>query len=171
MTVKPTVDKIFVQISGLLEHLSNEEYSQIAHVLNGSSIGQHVRHTLEFFKCLFDGAQLGEINYDQRKRDIFLESNTLQAKALLDELSVQLSQQSMDKQLVLIQCYGEAEVEENKVDSTVLRELIYNIEHAVHHLALIRIGLKEVKPDLVLDPSFGVANSTVRHQRSQATST
>ena len=37
-----------------------------------ASVGQHVRHTIEFYQRLFEGTQ--EINYDQRKRDILLES-------------------------------------------------------------------------------------------------
>lgn len=168
MTVKPAVDQLLNQINTLLGQLSNDDYSKPIPVLNGSSIGQHVRHTLEFFKCLLDGVPGREVNYDLRKRDVFLESNTLQAKALTDELVHLLKHQETDLELTLIQSYGESEETAAHVQTNLLRELIYNIEHAVHHMALIRIGLKEIKPDLELDQSFGIANSTLRYQKSQA---
>jgi hypothetical protein len=41
------------------------------------------------------------------------------------------------------------------------------MEHAIHHMALIRVGLEEQGiPDI--PPHFGVAPSTVRHQASCA---
>jgi hypothetical protein len=48
------------------------------------------------------------------------------------------------------------------------RELVYNIEHVVHHMALVKIGLKELLPDLDLPDDFGVAVSTIRYQHSEA---
>ncbi|MEM7163665.1 MAG: DinB family protein [Bacteroidota bacterium] len=168
MTIKPAVAQIFSQITYLLEGLSNEEYSKAVDVLNGSSIGQHVRHTLEFFKCLFDGLPFGEVNYDKRNRDIFLENNTLQALALLNELNQVLIKIDTDRSIQLCQNYGEERNEKVRVKSNLQRELIYNIEHAVHHMALIRIGVREIKPSLNLSSSFGVASSTVRYQKTHA---
>ena len=166
MPVKPAINEILEQLSWLLTHVSNDEYSCPSGNLNSATIGQHVRHTLEFFKCLIDGVKLGEVNYDRRERDIFLESNTLEAKALIDELKTKIDGLSENIDLRLIQSYGES-VEPVEVQSNVLRELVYNLEHAVHHMALIRIGLKEVKPSLQLADSFGIANSTMRHKKSQ----
>ncbi len=166
MSIKPAVDEIFNQLSWLLAQLSNDEYSQVSPQLNGASVGQHVRHTLEFFKCLIDGSKTGSVNYDLRERDIFLESNTLQAKALIEELIGSFDSMEEKQEIDLIQSYGEGS-EPICAQSNVLRELVYNLEHAVHHMALIRIGLREVKPKLKLEDSFGVASSTIRYKKSQ----
>lgn len=163
MTIKPAVQNILGQVAWLLEYVSNEEYSQIIKNLNGSSIGQHVRHTLEFFECLFDGLEEGQVNYDDRHRNVFLENNTLEAKAVIEKLQEQLELNSDDTKLILNQCYGDQNFE---IPTTLNRELVYNIEHAVHHLALIRVGLKEIKPSLKLDECFGLASSTLKYRRS-----
>ena len=55
---------------------------------------------------------------------------------------------------------------EESISSTVAREVNYNIEHCIHHMALIKIGLKIIKPSLALSPSFGVAASTLQHRKA-----
>jgi hypothetical protein len=52
------------------------------------------------------------------------------------------------------------------METSVFRELTYNIEHAVHHMAMIKIGLRDVAPYVVLPPDFGIAMSTLRHKAS-----
>jgi hypothetical protein len=65
--------------------------------------------------------------------------------------------------------YAVNPAEMQKVPTNFLRELVYNIEHAVHHMALIRIGVREVAPHITLPPDFGVAASTIRHQQKTLT--
>ena len=45
------------------------------------------------------------------------------------------------------------------------REIVYNIEHAIHHMAIIRIALQHDIPDLELESDFGYAFSTLKHLR------
>ena len=46
------------------------------------------------------------------------------------------------------------------VDSNVQRELAFNLEHAIHHQALIKIGLNQLGQHM--ESGFGVAPSTLR---------
>jgi len=48
------------------------------------------------------------------------------------------------------------------------RELQYNIEHAVHHLAIIKIGVKTLEDSFKLDDNFGIAASTIRNKNACA---
>jgi len=41
-------------------------------------------------------------------------------------------------------------------------ELVYNIEHAIHHMAIIRIAVEKELPSIKLDKYFGLACSTIR---------
>ena len=50
------------------------------------------------------------------------------------------------------------------VTSTYNREIVYNIEHAVHHMALIKVALKELEVEFV-NEEFGVAYATVQYRR------
>jgi hypothetical protein len=44
---------------------------------------------------------------------------------------------------------------------------VYNVEHAIHHMALIKVGLKEVCPAVKIPADFGVAVSTVKYLNTQ----
>jgi hypothetical protein len=52
------------------------------------------------------------------------------------------------------------------VNSSLYRELLFNIEHAIHHMAILKIGTKIVLPEWDLPQQFGVAPSTIRHQKT-----
>jgi len=54
-----------------------------------------------------------------------------------------------------------------QVKSNLMRELAYNLEHAIHHMALIRIVLNQQFPDVKVDANFGVAYSTIRYNKDQ----
>ena len=49
-----------------------------------ASVGQHVRHTIEFYQRLFKGDD--EINYDKRERDILIESSMSHATVVIDSI-------------------------------------------------------------------------------------
>jgi hypothetical protein len=49
------------------------------------------------------------------------------------------------------------------VTTTYYREIVYNTEHTIHHLALIRVALREMNLDIVGD-DFGVAHSTIKYR-------
>ena len=54
-----------------------------------------------------------------------------------------------------------------KVNTNVEREILYNLEHCIHHLAIIKIGLKIIKPNFKLPENFGLADSTIRFKNQQ----
>ena len=168
MDIIPASQRILDQLIYLLENLTNDEYDKSLSVLHDNSIGQHMRHTLEFYTCLMNGRPHGLVNYDERERDVFLESNTLEALTIIAKLKETLAEIKNNQPLKLLQQgYGVDSDEKNEVESNLYRELIYNIEHAVHHMALMKIGLREVKPDLELPKDFGVASSTIKFRQSQ----
>jgi uncharacterized damage-inducible protein DinB len=160
---------ILSQLSNLVEELSPEEYSRPAGVLDNHSVGQHIRHTLEFFICLEQGMANGCVNYDKRAHDKLIESDKFIALSTLARIRSFVQQQVVDKPITLEVAYGVQSEDFQRVPTNFLRELVYNIEHAVHHMALIKIGLREVAPHISLPADFGVASSTLRYLR-QSTS-
>jgi hypothetical protein len=44
--------------------------------------------------------------------------------------------------------------------------LVYNIEHAVHHMAIMKIGIREVADYINLPDNFGIAVSTLRYRET-----
>ena len=51
MQLKATGQTILKQIFDLINQLNDAEYSAELDLLNGNSIGKHVRHVVEFFEC------------------------------------------------------------------------------------------------------------------------
>jgi hypothetical protein len=58
------------------------------------------------------------------------------------------------------------EVIPEMVISNVQRELVYLIEHSIHHFALVRIGIQENFPEIILPCDFGIAYSTIKYRES-----
>ncbi len=164
MALYKTMQNITNQLVNLIELLTDEAYTQPIDTLNGSSIGQHVRHVTELFEQLYVGYHSGEVNYDNRKRDMATE--TVRQVAINKINSIFSEMEKEEKPLRLVCNYSQTN-ETIIVTTNFTRELIYNIEHAVHHLALIRIGVSCLSP-ISLPEDFGVATSTIRYKKECA---
>lgn len=161
MLLKQPIQNVFVQLSESLGQLTNDEYIQPSKTLFNASIGQHVRHIIELFLCLEKGYESGIVNYEKRKRDYQIETNKELAVQLLKDIYHRLERPNID--LVM-----EAEDYEEKeavvsIPSNYYREIAYNLEHTIHHMALIRVGINEVS-SIKLPQEFGVAYSTIKYR-------
>ncbi|MEO0874367.1 MAG: DinB family protein [Bacteroidota bacterium] len=146
-----------------LQILTVEEYQRPLDLLSSASIGQHTRHFIEFFQCLLQQLPSGEVNYDLRIRDQQIEQDPQFALLAIEKICQQLENCDLQQQIQLSACYSETVA----VGSNVARELVYNLEHTIHHLAIIRIGLAILRPDLELPKSFGIAASTTKYRQGQ----
>jgi hypothetical protein len=165
MQLLQAVNNVFVQLSGSLETLSPEEYARPCHNLSEATVGQHVRHIIEMFLCLENGYQSGIVNYENRKRDKQTESDRNFALLQLREIHQGLGKP--DKSLMLEGVYNDDSNNLMQFPTNYYREIVYNLEHTIHHMALIRVGLKELT-QMELPETYGVASATVKHKRSCA---
>ena len=150
-----------------LSKISKDIYTQPLELFSGSSLGQHTRHWIEFFQCLMDQSlNEGGLCYDKRKRDLSLETQPGRALDVLGEIERSLERITELNTLVLTSEMSDGTIV--KMPTSLDRELWFVVEHAVHHLAFIKIGLKEQYPDWILPEHFGVANSTIRYQAGSA---
>lgn len=155
---------ILNQIQILLEQLEPEEYASPLAILNQNTIGKHVRHVVEFYTCLQSGLQVGLVDYDARKRDLELEINMDYVKETINKISASIVNNRKDIALNLRICPN-TDGDHVDVPTTYFRELGYNIEHVIHHLALIKIAINENFSDVQLPENFGVAYSTIKYQQ------
>ncbi|MCU0399954.1 MAG: hypothetical protein MUE75_02930 [Algoriphagus sp.] len=148
------------ELSEFLMQLQPEDYNEVSPIFQTASVGQHVRHIIELFSCLIDQYDSGKINYDRRNRSILLETDP--AYAILSISKIQSKLHLPDKELVLEACEGKGA---KKMKTSYFRELWYNLEHCIHHQALIRLACKSI-PYIQLKESFGVAKATLNYRAS-----
>lgn len=155
---------ILDQLSALVNQVADDDFARPSKALSGATIGQHLRHTLEFFVCLEQGYDLGKVNYDHRQHDKLIETDRFLALHTIQNIKDFIVARHEDVPLQLEVGYHADAEETVTVASNFFRELIYNIEHAVHHMAIMKIGVLEVAPYVSLPNDFGVAASTIRHK-------
>jgi hypothetical protein len=165
MILKESIANLLEQIADLLSRINSKQYTQPVKVLSQTSIGQHIRNVLEFFIELDKGYGSGLLDYDNRIRSLPLESDLVFATTTIQEVIAGL--EKPDRKMLLNAEYGEGKESSLQVITTYNRELLYNLEHMVHHMALIRIGL-EATADVVIPTEFGVAASTLKYLKAWA---
>ncbi|XOV92444.1 MAG: DinB family protein [Bacteroidota bacterium] len=167
MSINNSAHQILDQLDTVIAQLPEAGFTNPLTVLSQASIGQHVRHTLEFFLCLMDAKKDGVINYDNRRHDKLIEADPILARSIIKSIHHFLDKEESDFSLELEADYQVEGSELIRINSNFHRELAYNIEHAIHHMALIKIGVRHEYPEVVLPEHFGVASSTVRYQKTQ----
>jgi len=152
------------QLKDILTQVDNTDLCEKLPILSLSSIGMHIRHVLEFYICLIEAKQTKTINYDLRKRDLALETSTNKCVFIIDDIIKEVKAFTTDEELTLIADYS-TEQTENAITlkTSLYRELLYNIEHCTHHMAIIKIGLKSLEKEIHINEGFGVASSTIRN--------
>jgi uncharacterized damage-inducible protein DinB len=162
--MKETAKDNLMQLRTLLNSLDEPEYIKQHDILSGASIGQHMRHILEFYLLLVSGSFTGTISYDKRERNPRIENSPSFAIDTINLLIPAISLLSEEDHVELDADYTSAGSVGNKVKSSVGRELAYCIEHSIHHQALIKAGLIASGLSDTIDENFGVAYSTIRYR-------
>lgn len=152
--------QLWIQFGKLCNSLNDDQYSTQCKALNGATIGEHLRHSFEFYQCLLEGVQHGSICYDNRKRNTRLQTDRSFAIEQMQVLADELIKLTATGPLQI----HSKETNQASVCSSVERELIYCLDHAIHHQALIKIGLHELGCTAFVSNDFGVAYSTLRYR-------
>ncbi len=161
MTIQQSAQEILKQLENSISLLSDKQYNSKIETLSGATIGQHTRHILEMFLCLEQSYVTGKVNYEKRKRDILIETSKRNAIDVIKHIIRRLFQDNKD--LVLDAGFDENSDELISFPTNYFREIAYNLEHAIHHMALLKIGIKEVS-DIQLPDGYGVASSTIKYR-------
>ena len=136
-----------------------------------SSVGAHLRHVIDCYRCFLRGLGEGRIDYDGRQRDAGIECDRQVAADALANLEAGFGALPVDLERPL----------EVRVDaaawgsslhwqqSTLGRELQFLVSHTVHHFALIALLLRA--QGFEPDAEFGVAPSTLEHRATDGEET
>lgn len=164
MKCKEAVEKVIDQIISILDQIPQADFNRTLDVYENATLGKHFRHIYEFFDCLLDQCDCGELDYGMRKREESIENSPEVARehyvSLLDRISCLEEDQVLD----VYTDFADKDGTRHKVKTTVGREIMYAYDHAVHHLAVVRIGLLSLPTKIKMDDSLGIAASTIKHK-------
>jgi len=159
-------DNRILVLQGLevLAEISPEVFTTVDARCLGGSIGGHVRHTIEFYRCFLEGMKTGLLDYDARARELLLERDPAAACAALRATAVMLEEATAhdehERLLLVVENHGGSEPEWSR--SSLGRELRFLLSHTLHHYALIAILLRV--RGMETPEEFGFAPSTLRHR-------
>lgn len=150
------------ELIGLLNQLTDNEYSNPCKELSDASIGEHTRHIIEMFQCLQEQYSSGIVNYDKRERNKRIQTSCIFAKIQIEKIKGGLQ---LENNILLLQQKIDGNLVE--IESNYYRELLYNLEHCIHHQALIKVALLQ-NNCVSLNENFGVARSTIEYRKQCA---
>lgn len=161
------VNKLMLgRLVSFLEQISDADYQQQLTIFNGSSLGEHTRHIIEFYQCLIYRRGVIVVSYDLRERKQLLQQSTEAAIAALAHITADVDSLELDTPLLLEINPDTKESAPQQIVTNLHRELHYVLDHAIHHMALIKIGVYTAMPHIKLPTDFGVAPSTIRSRSS-----
>ena len=150
------------ELKDLLNQLSDKDFALPILYLGNSSVGEHTRHIIEMFQCLLNSYESALLNYDDRKRNNLIQTNTNIAIQSIDDIIKSIEKDNKD--IVLKQLFFETYTE---IETNYYRELLYNLEHCIHHQALIKVAIFQLE-DIQLTETFGIAPSTIEYRKKCA---
>jgi len=163
------VTETLTQGETLLLSLSDDAYTCKLPVAFNASIGGHFRHCLDHFRSLLAAATDGDLNYDHRERGTIIETDRLAALRATRELREAYGRidSALAARPLTVTCKtAYSTTGSQSAPSTVGREIMYSVAHAVHHYALI--GVMAGTMGVPLPAGFGIAPSTLKHQAAVA---
>ncbi len=152
------------QLKDCIIQMDASSYTESLELLSGNTIGKHTRHIIELFQCLLQ-QQVSQtiINYDDRAHSKIIETSVVLSLNNIEEILQNVNHILSDKPLQLISC-SDLNGSTFLSNTSLSRELQYNIEHAIHHMAIMQMAIKYYFKQIVMPQNFGVAYSTIQYQ-------
>jgi hypothetical protein len=150
----------------LLETIALPNFTRQRKIISDATVGQHVRHIVEFYQCLQKGLPNNEINYDDRCRNVMIECDLIYAIGVLNQLKLFIKSIQNEQELLLRANFSAAEDMDCIIPTSLSRELAFVLDHSVHHLAIIKIALADDGHSFAED--FGVAAATLKYRQTCA---
>lgn len=168
MSAKKGLLHVCLEIAGILGQINPQDYNTRLALLNGSSLGQHFRHILDFFHCLALAGETGVVDYANRERSPAAEADPHYTARAFEVVLNKIERMDEAAFLQMRADFQDIPEEQRALYPTSAgREMTFVHDHAIHHLAMINIGIKEYCPYILTPEYFGVAPSTIKYRTDQ----
>ena len=141
----------------LLQHLTNDQLSDHSVPPYFSSIGSHIRHILDFYKCILNESAC-EVDLTKRERNLQVEVNCDVALEYLESIRKSLVNINSDetRPIKVIDDLGCGQI---KLDYTFGALMSQANSHTIHHYAIINYILEGIGIS-IQDSRFGFNPTT-----------
>ena len=146
------------EIRFIIEHIEDN--------YKNSEISQHVRHIVDHFLALKNGLKNNCVNYNQRDRNGQTESDAAFATEIIDNLINWIA--SLETKNTKIAVISEINCNQEEIgtfQSNRDRELLFLLNHTIHHAAYIKLLAKH--QGIKLPENIGMAPATATYLRNQ----
>jgi len=143
--------------------LDDATYTFVHPSAAGSSIGGHFRHVVDHYTRLVEGVQLGIVDYDARERDPRIEQDRAFACETVRKLlpTCEALSERGPSSTLLVACAIDPDGDAARVESSLGREMVFVVSHAVHHYAIMAMMGRTL--GVAVPSGFGYAPSTLKY--------
>lgn len=141
----------------LLLRLTNEQLCNDKIPPYHSSIGSHIRHILDFYKCIFSGIENNLVDLTNRERNLSVETDCDYALDYLNSILLKLKNSNLElnKTIDVIDNLGNGNL---RISYTIGSLFAQANSHTIHHYAIInyileRIGVVMDDEDFGMNPT------------------
>jgi len=162
--LRDAVINSLLQVSDVLDEVQALDKDVALKFYCDNNAGKHVRHVLDHFLAFLPAHKEGVLDYNTRNRDSIVEKDWQEAKTQLNDIVEILKTLPVDEKNLKI--ISEIDVCDSKSDtfsSNTSRELLYLINHTMHHAAYIKLVAKGC--GITLPDHIGIAPSTASYLR------
>jgi uncharacterized damage-inducible protein DinB len=159
------------QIIAIVDALHTLPKTRLDNLYTEQNIGKHIRHISDHFYAVKHGIISDMINYNERNRGTNIETDSISAVNQLNELigwldgiNNQYNDESIHQEVMI---YSEVDCLQTlsmKFKSSLARELLYLINHTIHHAA--HIGLICQRNGIEIPLNTGMAPCTMTYLRA-----
>jgi len=152
------------QINDILVELERMPGQLADNVYREANIGQHMRHVFDHMLAIKLAIAEGLVDYDKRDRGNEVETDRLMASQQLSLLRLWIQTEDFDNHKVAVVSEIDCEnTQRMRFDSNLNREILYVINHTIHHAAHIKLVLAQF--GINLPEHIGIAPGTASFNR------
>lgn len=157
------IEKNLLRGINLLNCISDNEYSNTTIAPYYSSIGGHMRHTLDVFDCVFCGLPNNDINLINRERNELAEQYTKNGIAYFENVLSNLQNLKDEDFDRIVKVTDDMGIGVITANYTLAAILIQAHSHAIHHFASVGYVISQLGIKLP-DEDFGFNPTTPRNK-------
>jgi hypothetical protein len=154
------LDEVLMELEHLPRQLADNVYLE-------ANIGRHLRHVFDHLLAIKEATEVGLVDYDKRDRGNEVETDRMMASQRLSLLRLWIQTEDFENRKIAVASEIDCEnTQRMEFDSNLHREILYVINHTIHHAAHIKLALAQY--GIALPDHIGIAPGTASFNRQSS---